>query len=105
MVTPGVDADLEALRQDISKLRADVAALVEAFVASGKEKADAVRLKTATSARHRLQEIGESLDAVKQRGHDALERAERRVAQHPLASIAGMFALGFLTGRLFGRGD
>jgi ElaB/YqjD/DUF883 family membrane-anchored ribosome-binding protein len=92
-----VKEDLDALRSDLDTIRKDFGTLVSTLkdTASNRAEAelDAMRQRVATLA-HDMQTTGQ----------EQLRRAERRIEEQPLMSVAVAFVTGLVVGRLMGRG-
>jgi ElaB/YqjD/DUF883 family membrane-anchored ribosome-binding protein len=92
-----VKEDLDALRSDLDTIRKDFGTLVSTLkdTASNRAEAelDAMRQRVATLA-HDMQTTGQ----------EQLRRAERRIEEQPLMSVAVAFVTGLVVGRLIDRG-
>ena len=92
-----VKEDLDALRSDLDTIRKDFGTLVSTLkdTASNRAEAelDAMRQRVATLA-HDMQTTGQ----------EQLRRAERRIEEQPLMSVAVAFVTGLVVGRLMDRG-
>lgn len=98
MANDPVTKDYEALRNDLKTLRSDVAALAEALVASGKQRANAAKDSAVDEARRRLEQISSQTQAACEHGRQVAETVERQVAQHPCRSLSIAFSAGLLVG-------
>src|SRR3990167_6027991 len=109
-----IQKELDELRKEIAGLRQDYARLksrVKATRADGARGASAVRdeladtieaikEKVASGTDAAADEIAEELAELRAVVGDYSNEAEKTVAAHPLASLAGALAIGFLIGRL-----
>ena len=109
-----IQKELDELRKEIAGLRQDYARLksrVKATKADGVHRASAVRdeladtieaikEKVASGTDAAADEIAEELAELRAVVGDYSDQAEKTVAAHPLASLAGALAVGFLIGRL-----
>lgn len=100
MATDPVTKDYEALRNDLKTLRSDVAALAEALVASGRQRAHAAKDSAVDEARRRLEQISSQTQAACEHGREVVGTVERQVAQHPCRSLSIAFGTGLLVGFL-----
>lgn len=84
--------DIEALREEVSKLRTDITDIAETL---RKLSHDAV-----ADGRDRLR------DAAKQqtdKARESLSGVESEIEQRPLTSVAAAFGIGFVLGKLLDR--
>jgi flagellar motility protein MotE (MotC chaperone) len=109
-----VQKELDQLRKEIAGLRQDYARLkgrVKATKADGVRRAggireeladtiEAIKEKVASGTDAAADEIAEELAELRAVVGDYSDQAEKTVAAHPLASLAGALAIGFLIGRL-----
>ena len=109
-----IQKELDELRKEIAGLRQDYARLksrVKATKADGVHRAGAIRdeladtieaikEKVASGTDAAADEIAEELAELRAVVGDYSDQAEKTVAAHPLASLAGALAVGFLIGRL-----
>ena len=100
MATKTVSENYEALREDLNNHRADVAALTESLVETGKGRATAARQSAVAEARQRLEQLSERVQAAREQGRETVERIERQVAANPWRSIATIFGVGLLVGMI-----
>jgi hypothetical protein len=109
-----VQKELDELRKEMAGLRQDYARLkgrVKATKADGVQRASAIRdelantieaikEKVASGTDAAADEIAEELAELRAVVGDYSDQAEKTVASHPLASLAGALAIGYLIGRL-----
>lgn len=86
------DADLKAVKDDLSQLREDVKTLTESLQATAKGRAADARAR-----------VRQGVDQGKDQLLAAEQQAEAKIAEHPLQSVGIAFGVGFLIGRLAGR--
>lgn len=91
-----VRADLDTLKQDFSKLSADIAALTRSGLREGRVKAS----ELTTEARERAGEAGEQIKDQAIRRRDELND---QIRAHPLAAIGIAAGAGFVLSRLMKR--
>jgi len=91
-----VQADWKLIREDLDKLRADLARLGEKSLAEGQDKVAeelaALRAKAASLAAK-----------VNERGRSAHEDVVAYVRENPIQSVGGAFGLGLLVAALLSR--
>jgi ElaB/YqjD/DUF883 family membrane-anchored ribosome-binding protein len=109
-----VQKELDQLRKEIAGLRQDYARLkgrVKSTKADGVRRAsgirdeladtiEAIKEKVASGTDAAADEIAEELAELRAVVDEYSDQAEKTVAAHPLASLAGALAIGFLIGRL-----
>jgi len=98
MATEPMTREYDALREDLKTLRSDVAALAEAMVAGGKQRAQSAKDSAVEQARRRLEEIASRTQAACDRGREAVETVERQVVEHPGKSLGIVFSAGIFLG-------
>ncbi|GER00128.1 hypothetical protein JCM17845_07510 [Iodidimonas gelatinilytica] len=84
--------EMDALKADVQKLRADIAALVGAFGDDASAKGQEAR----EAAARRLREARAKSEA-------GLKQIEGSIEQNPLTALAIALGLGFLVGALLNR--
>lgn len=106
--------DLESLREEIAGLRQEQARLKTRVSASKSDAAErfgsirdelagtieTIRRKLAEGADEAVGEVGDQLNELRDLANEYSGRAEKTVATHPYAALAGALALGYLIGRL-----
>ena len=109
-----VQKEIESLRQEIADLRKDYARLkgrAKATANDGLERAgaireelaatiDAIKERVADGTGAAADEISAQLEELCGVANEYTEKTERTVAAHPLATLAGAIAVGYLIGRL-----
>jgi ElaB/YqjD/DUF883 family membrane-anchored ribosome-binding protein len=92
--------ELKALKEDFAKLHGDVAELVKAVRDTGGAKAHAARDSLEEELRRRRDRVRERLDEARATGRRKAAELEDEVTQHPFASLAAAFGVGFLLAKL-----
>jgi ElaB/YqjD/DUF883 family membrane-anchored ribosome-binding protein len=115
MATPrSVQKELDSLRKEIAGLRKDysrVKGRAKVSAAEGAERLGAIREevidtieaikdKVASGTGAAADEIAEHLNELRDVVGEYSDRTEKTVAAHPIASLAGAIAIGYLIGRL-----
>lgn len=102
-----VNEDIEALKHDVRRLRADVAELPSRVRLYSRSKImrskDRLREAAAAFQEKAKQHAHDTSVALKERGHDTAENWRGRVEHRPLASMAIAFAAGLLFATIFER--
>ena len=88
--------DLDAVREDLSRLRTDLRDLFQKLIESGKSEAGATKERL-------LDDINEALELTTERGKAAVQSLETKVQRNPLMSLLLAFLIGFVFGKLFER--
>ena len=88
--------DLEAVKEDLSRLRSDLKDLFQRLIESGKSETGAAKQRL-------LDEVNEALELTTEGSKAAVESLENKVQQNPLLSIIFAFIIGFIFGKLFER--
>jgi ElaB/YqjD/DUF883 family membrane-anchored ribosome-binding protein len=89
-------SDLKTLREDFTKLGKDAVSATRHTAGSASEAAKA-------EARKRLDQLGDAWDSTKEQGAAAKHDVERRIEEHPLASVMIALGVGFVIGKLIDR--
>ena len=96
MSSHNVESEFDTLKDDLAKLRADVASLSATLrdVTSDTvhEQVDAIRGR-----------INSLTDSAKVEGQQRLDELTERIEERPLTSVLIAFGVGILLGRLFDR--
>ena len=88
--------DLEAVKEDLSRLRTDLRDLLRKLIETGKSE-------TGVTKERVLDEINEAFELTTERGKAAVQSLENKVQENPLISILLAFVIGFIFGKLFER--
>lgn len=100
MTDKTVADDYNALREDLNRLRADVAALASSAVQSGRGQAAAAKQSAVDEARRHIEQLSSRLHDLTEQGRSSIESAERRIAGNPWQTVALVFGLGMLAGTI-----
>lgn len=84
--------ELQALKDDVAKLRADIRELVRAATADAGEMEEA--------AEGRMRQI---YDSVREGGESVLRKSREHIQSRPLTTVLAAFAIGVLVGKLLDR--
>lgn len=95
MTTPKQNQDVEALKEELSNLRADVASLVEAM----KDNADYSSNPTADDS-NQWDELKTKIDQARSQGEEITRELDEEVRKHPIASVAIAFGIGYLASKI-----
>ena len=94
MVDTAVRDERRVLGKDLEKLRSQLGSLMETLAQMSGLRGHPAEEGRLAAARHRVEQFGHSIAAVKDCGRDALVDAKKKVAGHPLASLAPCSASG-----------
>lgn len=89
-------SDLKTLRDDLSKLGKDV-------LNASRNTAESAGEAARAEARKRLEQLGDAWESTKDRGAAAKHDVERRIEEHPLASVMIALGVGVVIGKLIDR--
>jgi len=96
MATRNLESEFDMVKEDLVKLREDIAKL------SG-----ALKDVTSETVHDRVNDLRGRIDSItgdaKQHGRQALEDLTNRIEERPLASVLVAFGVGLLFGRLLDR--
>ena len=88
--------DLDAVREDLSRLRTDLRDLLQKLIETGKSETGATKERV-------LDEINEAFELTTERSKAAVQSLENKVQENPLISVLLAFIIGFIFGKLFER--
>ncbi|RMD86609.1 MAG: hypothetical protein D6807_09360 [Alphaproteobacteria bacterium] len=92
MANKDFTTEIDAIKGDVSKLREDMKALVEAVGETLEERGEEARARAA-----------ERLKAARERGEESLDELGKSIEQHPLTAVLTALGIGFLVGALVSR--
>lgn len=92
--------EMETLKADVAKLRADVSDLLDVLREIGAEKVESTKSSIEDEIRERRERLREAINRAEERGRRTSEDFERNIAQHPLSSVLAAFGLGFILAKL-----
>jgi len=104
MAEEGLQKELEQLKTDINKLRADLSTIGEGVRKMGTEAVGATQAKVKSVAQDALDEFQNKLNEAKSQGQKVVHDLEREIKEKPLTSLAVAFGVGFLLSKLLDRG-
>lgn len=99
MSNESVQQELNQLREDVNRLRSDVADLVRALGAAGKHEAETAL----DAARQRLRQAAEAVGSARQCTEQTVAAVEQQVRKYPLVSLSAAFAVGCWCGKVLCR--
>ena len=88
--------DLDAVREDLSRLRTDLRDLLQRLMETGKSEAGATKERV-------IDDINEALELTTERGKAVVQSLESKVQENPVISLLLAFLIGFIFGKLFER--
>lgn len=108
------EIDFDSIREDVSRLRSDLAELSTQFKEKGSVYAKATTDRVLSSISKELDKLGDDRDRVVERLREELENAqelgkqkvqtvEKQIQDNPLKSIMIAFFAGLFLGKLFDR--
>ncbi len=95
-MTRNIEGEVDTFKEDIAKLRNDIASLKDAFQEIATEKVRA----TLNDAQGKIDEWTET---ARTRSRNSLEDLAAEIEDRPLTSILAAFCAGIVLGRLFDR--
>jgi len=103
MATSDKHDDLDALREEMAKLKADIATVLKDLHGLGLASAGAARRAAATEGERLGADIEETVAELKRRGEQTLRDTKSVVAEQPILSVLIALIVGIVLGRLLGR--
>lgn len=103
MSHPRVTGEVEALKADVARLRADIAGLAEALLQAGRQEAGEARSRVEEEARQHLEGLRSRMDGARDLGRDAIRSVQSHIEERPFVSILAALATGLVLGKLLDR--
>jgi len=100
---PLLQQELNALKQDVSQIRKDLAELSSAIRALAADKVESSRATVAENARKGKDELQKQLEQALSAGRKSVSDLESRIDQQPIASVLTAAAVGYVVARLLGH--
>jgi len=95
--------DLDALKDELARLRGDFGDLARTLKDLTRDGVGAAREKLDEGAHGVLDELRSVLDRIRHGGKDAVESVEQRLEKNPLVVVLVAVGVGFLMGKLLKR--
>jgi ElaB/YqjD/DUF883 family membrane-anchored ribosome-binding protein len=95
--------DLDALREEMAKLKADIATLIKDLHGLGLASAGAARRAAGTEGERLGADIEETVAELKSRGEQTLRATKSAVAEQPILAMLIALIIGIVLARLFDR--
>lgn len=105
MATHDLQKELDELKADIRKMRADFSSMHGTLKDEITKLAGNTGEEIAATAEHAKDAFKNRVKYAKRQGREALEEVEGRVADHPLGSLTAAFGLGFVVAKLMNLND
>lgn len=104
MAEKDLQEEMQTLKDDVAKLRADVSDLVGLLRDLGSEKVGEARASVEEDIEELRERLRTAVGGAKERGQKAADEVEERIAQHPLSSLLAAFGIGFIIAKLTNGG-
>lgn len=91
-----MQAEMENLKAELAKLRADLSGVAQALKSTG--AAEAAELKASIK-----EALAHAYEEVRDKGKKSVEAVEHQVTEHPIIAILAAFGAGFLVAKLLDR--
>jgi ElaB/YqjD/DUF883 family membrane-anchored ribosome-binding protein len=95
--------DLDALREEMARLKADIASLVKDLRSFGLASAGAARRAAETEGERLGADIEEAAAELRRRGEKTLQDAKSVMTEQPILSVLVALIIGIVLGRLLDR--
>lgn len=103
MEYPEIQQHMGDLKDDFSKLRADLADVVRTMMDAGKAEAGEARERLEAKARAQVDALAESMNATRNRGRMVAEKVTHQIEENPMKSVLIALGFGFVVGMLTSR--
>ena len=96
MAEPKLDQDIENLKDNVAKLRADLSQITQTLLEKGKSETEVAKDRL-------IEELKYELEAAKAKGKETVETVESQIQEKPFMSLLIAFIVGLVLGKLFDR--
>ncbi len=103
LATQTETGDYDALRDELSKLRAHVAGLADDLKGLGAAAAGAGKRAAGEGAERLKEEVGDKFEDLIERGGKTVNDLVKSIEERPMMAVMLAFVLGLILGRLFDR--
>lgn len=103
MAERDLQKDLDAVKEDLAKLRSDIAELTQRLIDTGGSEVSTARNRVRSEARNLGREFRATLDETGEQGLKTVESIEQLLTDRPLVSLLAAFGLGLLVGKFLQR--
>lgn len=102
MASNNVQEELQVLKDDVSKLRTDIAGLVDVLKDLGLQKVSETRGTIEEEFDVQREKLKAKFENVRERGQDTVDELGQYVNEHPLGSLLTAFSIGYILAKLSG---
>lgn len=103
MADRDLSREMETLRDDMGKLRADISAVAETLKDLGKSRVDDAKASLSGLVDSLKEELLRGWEGARERGKKSVETVEHQIEQRPFISVLAAFGVGVLLGKLLDR--
>ncbi|MGP1310139.1 MAG: DUF883 family protein [Phycisphaerales bacterium] len=96
-------AEIDQLRADLAALRKDFSTLGKDVLTATRHGAESASEAARAEAQRRLEQLGDAWEGARDRSVAAKHDVERRIEEHPLASVMIALGVGVVIGKLIDR--
>ena len=101
--TERLSEDYESLRDGMTQLRSDVVELISHAFGLGKSSASSLGSSVKDRASDAMECLKDEISQMRKRGGEQVEAVGKRIEDHPIASTAIAFGVGFILAKLVSR--
>ncbi len=102
MASSNVQEEMQVLKDDVAKLRSDIAGLVDLFKELGLQKVNEARDTIEGELDEQREKLRAMFNSARERGKGTVDDLEQHVTEHPLGSVLTAFGIGYILARLLG---
>lgn len=88
--------DLETLKDDVTKLRADLSQIAKSLLEKGKNERDSAKDRV-------LEELSYDLRSARDKSRETVGTVEHKIQEKPFMSLLIAFLIGLVLGKVFDR--
>jgi ElaB/YqjD/DUF883 family membrane-anchored ribosome-binding protein len=104
MADDALAKELETLKADIAKLRADVSDLTKVIKNVAADKTDDAKSNVYDEIQEAREELRRKINEARDYGKQRVDELEGQVGEHPLGSVLAAFGVGFVIAKLMDIG-
>ena len=97
MTTQMQNQEVDALKEELNRLRADVASLVEAMK---KNTNSSSKPDSDDSSTNQWDDLKTKIEEARSQGEEITRELDEEVRKHPIASVAIAFGIGYLASKI-----
>lgn len=103
MAETDLNKEIQTLREDVAKLRADLSGVAGALKDLGKGRVEEAKSTLTELAEALREELRKGMEGARSRGKRSVETVEEQIEQRPLLALLAAFGVGIVLGKILDR--